>query len=316
MADTLLITGARGYLGGRLSLYLAEHTECTLRLATRQPPAATPNWLTRGAYEHLEISDAASCARACRGVNAVVHLAALNENDCAADPLAAALINGVGTLRLLQAAVQQGVKKFIFFSTARIYGEPLAGEITERTLPRPAHPYASSHRFGEDAVLEAHDRGRLTGVVVRLSNGVGAPADPASNRWTLLANDLCRQAVRDRRLVLRSSGIALRDFIPLADVCAAVRHLLTLERAALGDGIFNLGAGASSRVLDMAELIAARCESLLGYRPPLERPAPAPGETAPPLDYRIDKIRATGFQPAGRMADEIDATLRICAATC
>jgi UDP-glucose 4-epimerase len=314
MADTLLITGARGYLGGRLARDLAASTGCTLRLATRQPPALTPEWLTRGAFEQLDITDAANCARACRGVAAVVHLAALNENDCAADPLAAALVNGVGTWRLLHAAVQQGVKKFIFFSTARVYGEPLAGELTERTLPRPAHPYASSHRCGEDAVLEAHDRRRLTGVVVRLSNGVGAPADPASNRWTLLANDLCRQAVRDRRLVLRSSGLALRDFIPLADVCAAVRHLLALERDALGDGIFNLGAGTSSRVLDMAELIAARCEAVLGYRPALERPAPAPGETAAPLDYRIDKILATGYRPAGRMADEIDATLRLCAA--
>jgi UDP-glucose 4-epimerase len=312
MSDTLLITGALGYLGGRIAQDLAVQTGYELRLASRRPPPTRPEWLPRGTLVPLDVADAAACENGCRGADAVVHLAALNEIECAADPVAAAVVNGAGTWRLLHAAVRQGVKKFIFFSTAHVYGAPLAGVITEQTLPRPAHPYASSHHFGEDAVLEAHDKGRLTGIVLRLSNGAGAPACAEVNRWTLVGNDLCRQAVRDRRLVLHSSGLARRDFIPLSDVCCAVRHVLAMDRAACGDGLFNLGAGHSMRVLDMAELVAVCCEKALGFRPPIERPAPAPGESHPPLEYRIEKLRAAGYQPIDDMPGEIAATLRLC----
>ena len=312
MSQTILITGAMGYLGGRIVQYLAEHSDDDLRLASRKPRASRPVWLSRGNFVPLNLEDMASCEAACQDVAVVVHLAALNEIECAADPVAAALVNGVGTWRLVQAALHQKVRKFIFFSTAHVYGQPLAGLINERTLPRPAHPYASSHHFGEEAVLEAHDKGRMTGIVLRLSNGVGAPAFKEVNRWTLLANDLCRQAVVDRKLTLRSSGLAMRDFISISDICLGVRHCLGMERTVCGDGLFNLGAGVSMSVLDMAGLIAGRCEKVLGFRPSIQRPEPVAGERVLSLEFCVDKFRETGFRPAGGLEAEIDATLRLC----
>ncbi|MEI8120600.1 MAG: SDR family oxidoreductase [bacterium] len=315
MSQTILITGAMGYLGGRIAQYLAEHSDDDLRLASRRPRAVRPVWLSRGNFVSLNLEDRASCEAACQGVDVVIHLAALNEMECAADPVAAALVNGAGTWRLVQTALYQKVRKFIFFSTAHVYGAPLTGVITEKTLPRPAHPYASSHHFGEEAVLEAHDKEHMTGIVLRLSNGVGAPVSRDVNRWTLLANDLCRQAVVDRKLTLRSSGLALRDFIPVSDICLGVRHCLEMPRSSCGDGVFNLGAGVSMSVLDMAELIAGRCEKVLGFRPSIQRPDPVIGERALNLDYCVDKFRETGFLPAGGLEAEIDATLRLCQST-
>lgn len=312
MSKIILITGAMGYLGGRIARDLAQLSGYELRLASRLPQAVLPDWLSRGELVSLNVDDPRACEAACEGVDVVVHLAALNEIDCAADPIAAALVNGVGTWRLVQAALHRKVPEFIFFSTAHVYGQPLAGVITEETVPRPAHPYASTHQFGEAAVLEAHDKGRMTGIVLRLSNGVGAPANPQVNRWTLLANDLCRQAVVQHQLTLRSSGLALRDFIPISDICLGVRHVLGLDRSVIGDGLFNLGAGKSVSVLDMATLVAERCNRVLGFQPAIHRPAPGPDEQVLPLDYRVDKFRATGFAPAGSMEDEIDATLRLC----
>jgi UDP-glucose 4-epimerase len=214
----------------------------------------------------------------------------------------------------VQAARKQKVQKFIFFSTAHVYGQPLAGVLTEKTLPRPAHPYASSHQFGELAVLEAHDKGQMTGLVLRLSNGVGAPAYKEVNRWTLLANDLCRQAVESHCLTLRSSGLALRDFIPISDVCLGVQHCLGLDRVVSGDGLFNFGAGIPMSVWQMANLIAERCEVVLGFRPTIQRPEPVAGERVLSLDYRIDKFLNTGFRPVGGLEAELDATLRLCRA--
>jgi len=245
-------------------------------------------------------------------VDAIVHLAALNEIDSASHPDHALLVTTLGTLRLVQAAERAGVKRFLYFSTAHIYRSPLVGSITEQTLPRPVHPYAITHRAAEDFVLSANDRQSLTGIVLRLSNGFGAPAHAGVNRWTLAANDLCREAVLRRTLTLKSSGLQKRDFVTLHDVSRAVAHFLALPLPQCGDGIFNLGGENPLRIVDLAEWIADRCQIVLGFRPALHRPPPRPGEGSDELDYRIDKLKATGFALCSDINREIDDTLRLC----
>lgn len=249
---------------------------------------------------------------ACMGVDTILHLAAMNENDAARDPAGALAVNGVATVRLLEAAKAEKVRRFMYFSTAHVYRNPLVGRVDESTWPRPVHPYATSHRAAEDVVLAMHDTGVLTGVVLRLSNSFGVPADPKVNRWTLLVNDLCRQAATTGQLELRSAGLQRRDFVTLADVARAVVHLLDLPLDPVGDGVFNIGGAWAPTVLEMATLIADRSASVLGFRPAIRRPEPIPGDISQPLDYRIDKLLKTGFKLTGNREEEIDATLRLC----
>ena len=128
----------------------------------------------------------------------------------------------------------------------------------------------------------------------------------------LLVNDLCRQAAFSGKLVLRSAGLQRRDFIPLHDVVRAFKHLIELPVDQCGNGLFNLGGEAPYRVIDLAELIAERCESVLGYRPEIERPEPVPGESSPELNYQIGKLKETGFRLSGTIESEVDATLKFC----
>ena len=312
MTHVVLVTGGFGYIGGRVAQHLAKTAGVSLRLATRNAGADAPAWLPQAAVVTLDLDDEAAVTAACRGATAIVHLAALNEHDCAADPQRALQVNGAGTLKLLQAAQRCGVRRFIYFSTAHVYGAPLAGTITERTLPRATHPYAITHHVAEDFVLAARDRSEVAGIVLRMSNGFGVPAHADINRWTLIVNDLCRQAVTNRELVLRSSGTQLRDFITLNDAARAVEHFLQLADADSGDGLFNLGGECVCSMADLADRIAGRCAGVLGFTPRISRPATAPGEIAVSLDYRIDKLKQTGFELRGDMDAEFDATLRLC----
>lgn len=312
MSATVLITGGLGYLGGRISQYLEQRGDLQLRVAVSRERERAPQWLKRGELVTLDLLDHASCEAACRGVRQVVHLAAVNEIESAEDPARALLVNGVGTVQLLRAAERAGVERFIYFSTAHVYGAPLAGTITEETLPRPVHPYAITHRSAEDFVLAAHAQRKLAGIVLRLSNGFGAPEAAEVNRWTLLVNDLCRQAVATGKLVLRSSGLQRRDFITLEDVARATGHFLDLPADACGDGLFNLGGDSPLQIIELVERIVRRCSAVLGFTPEVVRPAPAPGETAPPLDFRIDRLRKSGFELTGDVDREIDATLLLC----
>jgi UDP-glucose 4-epimerase len=309
----VLVTGSRGYLGGRISAFLQETNRFTLRLASRALPGAAEHravdLVAIGELTTPEMLDAA-----CQGVSYVVHLAALNEIDSEREPERAVEVNVSGTLRLAQAARRAGVERFLYLSTAHVYGAPLAGCIDEGRPTRPVHPYAITHRAAEDFVLGESSRSSMAAVIIRLSNSVGAPASASVERWTLLVNDLCRQIVSDRRMVLRSAGLQQRDFIPMSDVCRAIGHFLDLPSQRLGDGLFNLGGGRSLRVIEVAERLAERSERVLGFAPPISRPAPPEDERTEILDYRIDKLLASGFTPTGDLDQELDDTLRFCRA--
>lgn len=312
MTASVLITGGSGYVGGRVIRRLSSRGDLLLRIGGRQREGVFPSWLACGSPVSLDLLSNESLVSACSGVETIIHLAALNEIDSSSDPERALLVNGLGTLKLLQAAEKAGVSRFIYFSTAHVYGAPLAGTITERTLPRPVHPYAITHHIAEDFVLAAHDRNALTGIVVRLSNGFGAPADSSVNRWSLLVNDLCRQAVTSRVLALRTSGLQRRDFIPLEDVARAVEHFLFLEPSLCVDGLFNLGGESPLKIIDIAERIAGRCQVVLGYTPEVNRPQPLLDEVSADLDFSIEKLKSSGFSLSGNMDEEIDATLLLC----
>jgi UDP-glucose 4-epimerase len=315
MSDKVLITGGLGYVGGRVAKALIEGTQLNVVVTTRGKNVSRPDWLARGEVLSLDMAGEGDLASVCQGVRCIVHLAAANEIESAADPEGALIVNGLGTLKLLRAAEKAGVERFIYFSTAHVYGAPLRGVITESVIPRPVHPYAITHKVAEDFVLAAHASRKITGVVLRLSNGFGAPTHAGVNRWTLIANDLCRQAVVDGKLVLRSSGLQKRDFITLADVGRAVIHFIEQPAAVIGDGLFNLGGENALRIIDMAQAIADHCEKRWGVRPPIERPAPGPTEKEDVLDYRIDKLKSIGFTPQISFAAEIDQTLQLCRET-
>jgi UDP-glucose 4-epimerase len=282
-------------------------------LGTRRRPDSL-DWLPQAAVVEMDWRSEESLRTACRSADAIVHLAGMNAPDSKADPVGALEFNALATARLTRAAVAAGVRRFVYVSTAHVYGSPLRGVITESNLPANLHPYATSHRAAEDPVRFLQQQRALEGIVARLSNSFGVPAHPEANCWMLLVNDLCRQAVEHGELVLNSSGLQRRDFITLSDVCRAVEHLLHLDSALVADGLFNLGGAWAHTVVEMAERIARCWERLSGRRPQISRPLPGPQEHSELLDYRIDKLLRTGFNLRGDADAEITATLQYCAA--
>jgi UDP-glucose 4-epimerase len=310
MKTSVLLTGGLGYVGGRLALSLRE-AQHAVRCGTRNSALGAPAWFAEMQMAHLDWKSIESLVQACKGVDCVIHLAAMNEVESLRDPVGALQMNGLSSLQLLEAAKLAGVRRFIYFSTAHVYGSPLQGSINETSLPRPVHPYAITHKVAEDFVLAAHDHKQIEGIVFRLSNGFGAPVSPNVGRWTLLVNDLCRQAATTGELRLHSSGSQLRDFITLGDVARAVNHVLQLDADQLANGLFNLGGNRVMSIFEMTERIAARWRAMTGREIPILRPA---GDGTPPsmLRYRCDKLAATGFVLTSQIDREIDDTLKLC----
>ena len=310
MKHKVLVTGGMGFVGGRVAQSLAKSGDDLITLGSRTAHS-TPCWLPNAKVVTMDWCSIESLILACDSIDTLVHLAGMNNTDCLLDPVGALEVNAANTARLMQAAKLAGVERVIYFSTAHVYGPSLVGQIDESTLPKGLHPYATSHRAAEDVVLAAANA-NMDSIVLRLSNGFGAPAHQAVNAWMLLTNDLCLQAVTSRSMTLRSTGMQRRDFITLHDVSRVVAHMITLPTNKIGDGLFNVGSGKSLRVIDMVELIQLRCTELMGYVPEIMCPQPALNERSSNLDYRIDKLLSTGFTLRGDPVLEIDQTLRMC----
>ncbi len=80
------------------------------------------------------------------------------------------------------------------------------------------------------------------------------------NRWTLVFNGLCRQAMTSGEMVVKSSGKQQRDFIPLHDVAVAVDHFLFKNPKKWDDGLFNLGGDCSLSIVEVAKTIAIKVD--------------------------------------------------------
>jgi UDP-glucose 4-epimerase len=142
MTQSILLTGGLGYVGGRVAERLSRDPKNTISVTSRDPKTADlPEWLSSQRCIKLDILNDKDIKKVCKNTDVIVHFAALNEIDSALEPQKALLINGLGTLKLVKAAVAAGVRRFIYFSTAHIYRSPLEGSISETTLPRPVHPY-------------------------------------------------------------------------------------------------------------------------------------------------------------------------------
>jgi len=311
MKPTVLLTGGFGNLGGRLASSLHHSGNWNVRLASRTHRHA-PSWAPDAEVVHLDLLKNSGVLDACKGVNSVIHLAALNDREAVVHPELAAALSGEGTQLLADAAIHQGVERFLFMSTSHVYGSPLEGTINESSSTHCTHPYATSHLAGEHVVQAKHEQGQLLGFRIRCANGFGFPLDPSVNIWHVLVYDLCRQVASHGSMTLNSSGVQRRNFIPVADICGAMTHFLTLNQMEIDNGLFNLGGPISNSVLEMAEKVAHRSSVVLGIDPKIFRPEASPTENYSQLDYQISKLVSTGFNPLNNVEYEIDRLLTMC----
>lgn len=306
----ILVTGGTGLLGGRISAYLKYNENYKIFIGVRQldknlycnsnSEYVLMNWNSREQLEEV-----------CKGIDLIIHCAGMNAKDCASNPSEAFLFNAVSTGFLLESAIKMKVKKIIYISTAHVYATHLKGIITEDTNPTNFHPYASSHKAAEDLIRYFSLQGKIEGVIVRLSNAYGFPVNKDVSCWTLLVNDLCKQAVISNKLTLRSNGMQRRDFVSIMDVCRAIEHIISIELQ-IEKNIINIGAGWSPTVWEMSLIIQERCKEVLGFEPELIRIQPGENEISEELEFNIKYLLSTGFQLGKNNIQEIDELLKFC----
>ena len=201
-----LLIGGIGYVGGRLAAYLKEQGHY-VRVTTRRPVQEAPAWLKADQVLQLNPYDAAAFKTALSSIDMVIDLAAPDEVKSSQAPQESLRAGREATAAILQAVSEcPKAPAVIYLSTFHVYGSHAQGLVDETVAPAPTHPYAQGKYEGELVMLTFRQKKNVRGLNVRLSNTFGAPAGADVPRWSLVFNDLCRQAVVEKKLTLKSAG--------------------------------------------------------------------------------------------------------------
>lgn len=297
----IAVTGAGGYLGSRLVAALGDRAAPFVNTVVP--------WLP-GNQVQVDLASDRSSSVDLTGVDAVVHLAGHNELVAASQPDRALAETVVAARRVAEAAQRVGVGRLVYVSTVHVYGASMVpgARIDEAVLPLPRSLYAVTRLACEHLLESQAASGGPEPVIFRLTNAVGSPADPGVDRWSLVALDLCRQAVTTGALKLKSSGAQWRDFLPLADVVDA---LVLAADGGVPPGTYNLASGCPRTVRQLAELVQQRVEAAVGEQPRLVAPAMEPD---PPGPYTMatERLASAGFRPARSLEEAVDEVVAFC----
>lgn len=252
----VLVTGGAGFIGSHLVEWLLEQG-CKVRVLDNFSNSS-PERLgeARSALSVIkgDVRDNATLAAAAQGVQVIFHLAALvSVARSVEQPIETFDVNLTGTLRVLEAARAAGVRRVILASTCAIYGDMARLPLAESDPPAPLSPYAASKLAAEE-VLKLY--ARLYGVEtvsLRFFNVYGPRQDPASPYAAVVPRFVA--ALRaGQQPTIYGDGLQTRDLVYVGDVVASLWAAATLSGVA--GGVYNVGRGEETRVIDLATTIA------------------------------------------------------------
>jgi UDP-glucose 4-epimerase len=309
----VLVTGGAGYIGSVVAAQLvaAGHEVTVLDDLSTGYADAVPAGV---AFVKGTLRDCAAEVLA-DGTDAVLHFAAKSlVGESVAEPARYWSANLGGTIALLEAMREIGVRTIVFSSTAAVYGEPERTPITETDPARPTNPYGAS-KLAVDTTLTEFARLYGFGAVSlryfnvagahRADNGVwfGERHDPETH---LIPNVLASAAAGDRVQVfgddyLTPDGTCVRDYIHVTDLADA--HLRALGACRSGQHrVYNLGNGTGFSVRQVIDV----CAEVTGIEIEVDVTARRPGDPA--------VLIASAERIAGELGWRADRDLRAIAA--
>lgn len=234
----------------------------------------------------------------------VFHLAAqMNVRHSVKDPVFDTSVNVLGTVRLLQHSLENGLKKFIFSSTGgAIYGEQETFPATEDHRTQAESPYGVSKRAGELYLDYFARKCGLTTVALRYGNVYGPRQNSKGEAGVV--SIFCERAIAREKLLVNGDGLQTRDYVYVSDVVKA--NMAALDGKLEGFSIFNVGTGIEHTVLDIVTELTEITKP--NFKLEYEHGPALPGEQKRSVIDHSKISRVLGWNPVVNFHDGIKAT--------
>ncbi len=309
-AMNVIVTGGAGYIGSIAVERLVERGDrvTVLDNAWRGHPASIPEDVE---FIEVDVRNAEAVTSAICKIrpDAVLHFAAATiVPESVANPAEYFAINVTGALNVLEAMKEAGFGKFVFSSTAAVYGEPEHNVIVETAPLRPINPYGLSKLVVEQMLPAFEHAYGLSYVAFRYFNVAGATEqrgedhDPETHVIPVALQTLLGK--RDRFSIFGTDyptpdGTAIRDYIHVVDLVDA--HLLALDRLDRSLGAFNLGSRDGFSVRQIVQAV----ERVTGRTLPVVEASRRAGDP-PALIADSTRARAElGWNPSHSTLDQM-----------
>jgi UDP-glucose 4-epimerase len=298
-----LITGAAGFLGSTLANQLAREGHQVRGLddlSTGDPQSLTPDvHFTRG-----DVNDRPKLWTLLQDVDCVYHLAArVSVQESVLYPREYNAVNVGGTVSLMEAMRDVGVRRVVLVSSGAIYGDQGEQPLRESMTPNPRSPYAVSKLAAEFYVNTIGDLWKIETVSLRVFNAYGPGQHLPASHPPVVPNFL-RQAIRGGSLVVQGDGTQTRDYVYVDDVVSA---LVAASTAPNLDGlVINVGSGNETSVRDLAQ---AALDITGSSAEPIYSPSTSGGVSRMCADLTL-AAKKLNYRPSISLQDGLRLTLQ------
>lgn len=266
------ITGVAGFIGSALANRLIQDGHEVLgiddRSAGREVTLPPEVFVERG-----DVNDIPKLWTLMQGVDVVFHLAArVSVQESVKYPRDYNHVNVGGTVSVLEAMRDTGVKRLVFSSSGALYGKQPTKNLHEGLKPEPQSPYAVSKLASEHYIRAIGEAWNIETISLRIFNAYG-PNQPVTAAHPPVIPQFFRQILGGGSVVMHGSGKQTRDFVYIDDSVAALARAATIE-VYPGREPINVGSGVETSIIEVAELIG----QLTGKTPQfLFNPESSPG---------------------------------------
>jgi len=271
----ILVTGGAGFIGSHLVRALLGRGDDVVVLDNFATGRRVNLEAIDGQFELVEGSllDPDALARALRGVEAVLHEAALPSVPKSVQfPLETHRANVEGTLALLDACRRLNVGRVVYAASSSAYGDQPAEYKVETLTPRPLSPYAVQKLAGEHYCAVHHQLYGLETIALRYFNVFGPRQDPNS-QYAAVVPAFVTRMLRGESPIVHGDGHQSRDFTFVENVVAANLAALTAPASACGQ-VYNAACGQNTSLVQLVAWI----NEILGTSIPSEHVESRPGD--------------------------------------
>lgn len=250
---TYLVTGGAGFIGSHIVETLLARGD-RVRILDNFYSGNKKNIPAGVEVVDASITDAKAIAPAFAGIDGVFHTAAMPRVQLSIEqPRETNEANITGTLNVLLAAKEAGVKRVVYSASSSAYGDPISLPLREDMIPMPKSPYGLQKYVGEHYARLASMFWNVETVSLRYFNVYGPRLTFEGAYVTVIAVFL-KQRAAGEPLTITGDGTQTRDFTYIDDVVAA--NLLAMDRPNVGKGeVINIGAGDNHTVNEVAAII-------------------------------------------------------------